>query len=229
MIIDAAVAASVKRIIPSEFTTNLDTPLSRKLPHVLGKAAVREYLESVVQSSSSTTWTSINNGAFLELCLKFGVLGPNLAQKKATFHDGGDKVIGASLLPDIGTVLVKILEAEHFEETANKPVYFYSAAISERQLTRLATEATSIDFGTVEDGRIVDIQVDNLVREADERLAKGDKSALTAYYFPMMYSKGYGGTDFKELSWNEKLGLGILSEDDLKSLIRKTAEELGVL
>lgn len=207
----------------------MDTPLSRKLPHVLGKAAVREYLESTVQNSSTTTWTSINNGAFLEMCLKFGVLGPNLAEKKATFHDGGDKLIGASLLPDIGTALVKILEPGNFEETANKPVYFYSAAVSERLLTRLATEVTGIDFGSVEDGRILDLNVDNMVRDADERLAKGDKSALISYYFPMMYSKGYGGTDFKELSWNEKLGLRILSEDDLKSLIRKTTEELGVL
>lgn len=207
----------------------MDTPLSRKLPHVLGKAAVREYLESTVQNSSTTTWTSINNGAFLEMCLKFGVLGPNLAEKKATFHDGGDKMIGASLLPDIGTALVKILEPGNFEETANKAVYFYSAAVSERLLTRLATEVTGIDFGSVEDGRILDLNVDNMVREADERLAKGDKSAFISYYFPMMYSKGYGGTDFKELSWNERLGLRILSEDDLKSLIRKTAQELGVL
>lgn len=207
----------------------MDTPLSRKLPHVLGKAAVREYLESTVQNSSTTTWTSINNGAFLEMCLKFGVLGPNLAEKKATFHDGGDKLIGASLLPDIGSALVKILEPGNFEETANKPVYFYSAAISERLLTRLAIEVTGIDFGSVEDRRILDLNVDNMVREADERLAKGDKSAFISYYFPMMYSKGYGGTDFKELSWNEKLGLRILSEDDLKTLVRKTAQELGVL
>ncbi|KAI8197632.1 Bifunctional pinoresinol-lariciresinol reductase [Colletotrichum sp. SAR 10_86] len=227
VIIDAAIAASVKRIIPSEFTTNLDTPLSRKLPHVLGKVAVREYLESVVSASSSTTWTSINNGAFLELCLKFGILGPNLMQKTATFHDGGEKVVGASLLPDIGTALVKILEPGHFEETANKPVYFYSAAISEKMLTRLASEATGIDFGSVEDGRIPNLKVEDMVRDANERLANGDKSAMITYYFPMMYSEGYGGTDFKKLSWNEKLGLRVLSEEDLKELFKQAARELG--
>ncbi|KAI8156050.1 hypothetical protein K4K49_004046 [Colletotrichum sp. SAR 10_70] len=229
VIIDAAIAASVKRIIPSEFTTNLDTPLSRKLPHVLGKVEVREYLESVVPASPSTTWTSINNGAFLELCLKFGILGPNLIQKTAIFHDGGEKVVGASLLPDIGTALVKILEPGHFEETANKPVYFYSAAINEKMLTRLASEATGIDFGSVEDGRIPDLKVEDMVRDANERLAKGDKSAMITYYFPMMYSKGYGGTDFKKLSWNQKLGIRVLSEEDLKGLFKQAAKELGVL
>ncbi|KAI8234432.1 hypothetical protein K4K55_004776 [Colletotrichum sp. SAR 10_96] len=229
VIIDAAIAASVKRIIPSEFTTNLDTPLSRKLPHVLGKDEVREYLESVVPASPSTTWTSINNGAFLELCLKFGILGPNLMQKTATFHDGGEKVVGASLLPDIGTALVKILEPGHFEETANKPVYFYSAAISEKMLTRLASEATGIDFGSVEDGRIPNLKVEDMFRDANERLVKGDKSAMITYYFPMMYGEGYGGTDFKKLSWNEKLGLRVLSEEDLKELFKQAAKELGVL
>ncbi|KAL3293137.1 NAD(P)-binding protein [Colletotrichum asianum] len=229
VIIDAAIAASVKRIIPSEFTTNLDTPLSRKLPHVLGKVEVREYLESVVPASPSTTWTSINNGAFLELCLKFGILGPNLMQKTATFHDGGEKVVGASLLPDIGTALVKILEPGHFEETANKPVYFYSAAISEKMLTRLASEATGIDFGSVEDGRVPNLKVEDMVRDANERLAQGDKSAMITYYFPMMYSDGYGGTDFKKLSWNEKLGLRVLSDEDLKELFKQAAKELGVI
>ncbi|KAF0320341.1 isoflavone reductase family protein [Colletotrichum asianum] len=229
VIIDAAIAASVKRIIPSEFTTNLDTPLSRKLPHVLGKVEVREYLESVVPASPSTTWTSINNGAFLELCLKFGILGPNLMQKTATFHDGGEKVVGASLLPDIGTALVKILEPSHFEETANKPVYFYSAAISEKMLTRLASEATGIDFGSVEDGRVPNLKVEDMVRDANERLAQGDKSAMITYYFPMMYSDGYGGTDFKKLSWNEKLGLRVLSDEDLKELFKQAAKELGVI
>ncbi|CAI0641800.1 unnamed protein product [Colletotrichum noveboracense] len=229
VIIDAAIAASVKRIIPSEFTTNLDAPLSRKLPQALGKVEVREYLESVVPASPLTTWTSINNGAFLELCLKFGILGPNLIQKTAIFHDGGEKVVGASLLPDIGTALVKILEPGHFEETANKPVYFYSAAINEKMLTRLASEATGIDFGSVEDGRIPDLKVEDMVRDANERLAKGDKSAMITYYFPMMYSEGYGGTDFKKLSWNEKLGLRVLSEEDLKGLFKQAAKELGVL
>ncbi|VUC26968.1 unnamed protein product [Clonostachys rosea] len=216
VIIDAAVAASVKRIVPSEFTTNLDTPLSRKLPHVRGKVEIREYLESSFSATSLTTWTSINNGAFFEMSLKYGVLGPNLQQRKATFHNGGSNVVGASLLSDIGKVLVKVLEPAHFQETANKAVYFYSAAVSERLLTDLAGQVTGIDFGSVNDGQIQDLNVDDMIREADKKLAEGDMSALATYYYPMMYSNGYGGMDFKELSWNERLGLKTMNEDDLK-------------
>ncbi|OTA91096.1 hypothetical protein M434DRAFT_389356 [Hypoxylon sp. CO27-5] len=228
VIIDAAVAASVKRIIPSEFSTNLDSPLSRKLPHMKGKTEVREYLESVI-SKTSTSWTSINNGAFLEMSLKFGALGPNMAQKKAVFHDGGDKVVGASTLPDIGAALVKILDPAHFEETANKPVYMYSAAVSERMLTSLVSKVTGIDFGTVEDGRITNISVDQAIEEGERKIANGDKSGMLAYYYKMMYGDGYGGTDFKKLSWNNRLGLRIMTEKDIEALIADIARELGIL
>ncbi|OTB09646.1 hypothetical protein M426DRAFT_83052 [Hypoxylon sp. CI-4A] len=228
VIIDAAVAASVKRIIPSEFSTNLDTPLSRKLPHVKGKTEIREYLESDI-SKTSTSWTSINNGPFFEMCLKFGALGPNIAQKKAVFHDGGEKYIGTSTLPDIGAALVKILDPAHFDETANQAIYIYSAAISERLLTELVSKVTRIDFGTVEDGRITNLSVDQVVSEAEKKLASGDRSAMFAFYYKMMYGDGYGGTDFKKLSWNERLGLRVMSEKDVEALIVETAKELGVM
>ncbi|KAI0140000.1 NAD(P)-binding protein [Hypoxylon sp. NC0597] len=228
VIIDAAVAASVKRIIPSEFTTNLDSPLSRKLPHMKGKTEVREYLESVI-SRTNTSWTSINNGSFFEMGLKFGFIGPNIAQEKAVFHDGGEKVVGASTLPDIGAALVKILDPAHFEETANKPVYMYSAAVSERMLTNLVSKVAGIDFGTMEDGRITNISVDEAIEEGERKLVNGDKSGMLAYYYKMMYGDGYGGTDFENLSWNERLGLRIMTEKDIETLISEIARELGVL
>ncbi|KAL5584336.1 hypothetical protein FOVSG1_013725 [Fusarium oxysporum f. sp. vasinfectum] len=230
IMIDAAIEASVKRIIPSEYSTNLESPLSRKLPIVAEKAKIREYLASVITSTDSlTTWTSVNSGPFFEMCLRFGVLGPNLGQRKATFHNGGHKVIGPSRLPDIGSAVAKILDPIHFAETANQPVYIYSAAVSERLLTDLAAKVTGIDFGTVEDGKIVNIDVGELIRDTDEKLKKGDMSGMFNYYFQMMYGEGYGGTDFKKLSWNERLGLKTMTEKDLEDALEQVAVELGVL
>lgn len=206
----------------------MDTPLSRKLPHVKGKTEIREYLESHI-AKTSASWTSINNGPFFEMCLKYGALGPNMAQKTAVFHDGGDKYIGASTLPDIAAALVKILDPAHFEETANQAVYLYSAAVSERSLTDLVSKVTGIDFGTVEDGRITNLSVDQIISEAEKKLAAGDKSGMQAFYFKMMYGDGYGGTDFKKFSWNERLGLRVMSEKDIEALIADTARELGVM
>ncbi|KAH7273466.1 hypothetical protein B0J15DRAFT_477197 [Fusarium solani] len=230
IMIDAAIEASVKRIIPSEYSTNLESPLSRKLPIVTEKAKIREYLTSVISSTDSpTTWTSINNGPFFEMCLRFGVLGPNLREKKATFHNGGNNMIGTSTLPDIATAVAKVLDSAHFAETANQPVYIYSAAVSERLLTELASKVTGIDFGTVEDGRIADLDVDELVRDSDEKRSKGDMSGMFNYYYQMMYGKGYGGTDFKELSWNDRLGLKSMTEEDIEGELRTAAVEFGLI
>jgi hypothetical protein len=230
IMIDAAIEASVKRIIPSEYSTNLESPLSRKLPIVTEKAKIREYLTSVISSTDSpTTWTSINNGPFFEMCLRFGVLGPNLREKKATFHNGGNNMIGTTTLPDIATAVAKVLDSAHFAETANQPVYIYSAAVSERLLTELASKVTGIDFGTVEDGRIADLDVDELVRDSDEKRSKGDMSGMFNYYYQMMYGKGYGGTDFKELSWNDRLGLKSMTEEDIEGELRTAAVEFGLI
>lgn len=226
--IDAAIAASVKRIIPSEFSTNIDSPLSRKLPIVVDKVEIRQYLISAT-SNTSTTWTSINNGPFFDVCLRLGGLGPSLGDKKATFHNGGDNLVGTSRLSDIATAVVKILDPAHFEETTNQPVYIYSAAITERYLTRLVSTITGIDFGTVEDGKIVDLDVDTLARDAAEKLEIGDKSAMFGFYFQMMYAKGYGGIDFKSLSWNDRLGIATMTEKDIEDLIKDIAKELGIL
>ncbi|BCR87266.1 uncharacterized protein ACHE_31253A [Aspergillus chevalieri] len=53
--LDVAIAASVKRIIPSEFTTNLESPLAIQLPVATEKVKARQYLTSKITSSSAPT------------------------------------------------------------------------------------------------------------------------------------------------------------------------------
>lgn len=227
--IDAAIAASVKRIVLSEYSTNLESPLARKLRMVKGKVETCDYATSIIpQTTSSATWTSINNGPFFEMCLQFSSLGPNLAKKSAVYHNGGEIVVGEFRLADIGTAVAKVLDAEHFEQTANQPVYIYPAAISERHMTRLASEVTGTDFDAVEDSKIPDLDTEQLMLEADEKIAKGDMPAMFQNYFQMMYGKGYGG-DTQHMSWDEHLGLKTMTDNDLKEAIRQTAQELGVI
>ncbi|KAF4539864.1 Isoflavone reductase family protein [Lasiodiplodia theobromae] len=229
-VVDAAIAAGVKRIVPSEYSTNLENPLSRKLPNVQAKVAIRDYITSVIPSTAAaaTTWTSVNSGPFLDLVFPFGMLGPNLAERKATFHNGGAHYVGASRLADIGTAVARVLKPEHFQDSANKPVYIYSAAVSERYLTKLTAEVTGIDFGTVEDGRIEDLDTEQLCRMADEKRSQGDMSVMLLYYFQIMYGKGHEG-DTRHMAWNERLGLKAMSEEEIKEFIRQNARKMGIL
>ncbi|KAL3259738.1 hypothetical protein ABHI18_005106 [Aspergillus niger] len=217
IIIGACIAASVKRFIPSEYTTMMESPLTINLPIAKEKVLIRQYLNSVIPDTSSpTTWTSINNGAFFDMALKYGVLGPNPMTKKAVFHDGGGKEIAVSLLSDIATAIVKLLEPTKFEAAANQPVYICSAVITERRLTKMVSEILGIDFGTPED-----VDVKKLIEESDERLKRGDMAAVIDHYFQMMYGEGYMGGEFMRFNWNERLGLRIMDEEEVRGAVRE--------
>jgi hypothetical protein len=91
----------------------------------------------------------------------------------------------------------------------------YSAAITKRKLTKLTAKVTGIDFGSVDDGQIVDVDVEQLMLEMDGILKSGDLSVMYNFFFQTMYGEGYGGSDFKELSWNQRLGLKTMTDEDL--------------
>lgn len=72
--IDAAVAAGVKRFIPSEFGINTrkvrDTPIGKILA---GKIAIVDYLEETVKANPGFSWTGLSTGLFFDwVCIPTG-------------------------------------------------------------------------------------------------------------------------------------------------------------
>jgi hypothetical protein len=67
-LIDAAVAAGVKRFVPSEFGANNLDPRARKLAPVYdAKGAMREYLSAKTAASNGRfSWTSFSCGSWLD-------------------------------------------------------------------------------------------------------------------------------------------------------------------
>ncbi|EFQ34561.1 hypothetical protein CGRA01v4_13931 [Colletotrichum graminicola] len=223
--IDAAIAARVKRIFPSEFSTNLESPLAEGLPIVTGKVRTRRYLvEQVPKSGGNLSWTSVNNGPFLELVLGFGGLGPDFRTHTARYHNGGDNLIGTTRLVDIAETIAKILRDENglYTEAGNKSVYIHSAAVTEKQMTEFAEKVTGLSFA------VEYYNVEELYQDAKAKLANGDTSAMIQFYHQMMYGKGYGGSEsFQEMSWNEKVGLTTLTETELENVVRDVAQKDG--
>lgn len=221
--IDAAIAAGVRRICPSEYSTK---PLAETLPVVTEKVRTRRYLvEQIANAAGKSSWTSINNGPFFELVLGFGGLGPDFRTKTAKWHNGGANVVGATRLPDIAEAICKVLKDENglYQEAENKSVYIHSAVVTEKQLTEMAEKVTGHKFDVEER------DVEQVYQEAKERLQKGDKSGMMLFYLQMMYGKGYGGSEsFQEMSWNEKVGLKILTEQEIENIVRGVAEKSGL-
>ncbi|GJC88008.1 hypothetical protein ColLi_10846 [Colletotrichum liriopes] len=224
--IEAAIAAGVKRIFPSEYSTNIDSPLAEGLPIAADKVRTRRYLvDQISKAGGNPSWTSVNNGPFFELVLGFGGLGPDFRTKIARYHNGGDNLIGTTRLSDIAETIAKVLRDEKglYKEAENKSVYIHSAAVSEKQLTRLAEKVTGLTFA------VENYDVEELYQDAKNKLEKGDMSAMMQFYYQMMYGKGYGGSEsFQEMSWNEKVGLRTLSEQELEDVIKDVAQKNGL-
>ncbi|KAJ5019546.1 Isoflavone reductase-like protein P3 [Colletotrichum sp. SAR 10_99] len=203
--IDAAIAAGVKRIFPSEYSTNLDSPLAETLPVVTEKVRTRRYLvEQIAKTAGKSSWTSINNGPFFELVLGFGGLGPDFRTKTAKWHNGGANLVGTTRLPDIAETVCKIFKDDNglYGEAENKSVYIHSAVVTEKQLTEMAEKVTGQKFDVEER------DVDQVYQEANERLQKGDKSGMMLFYLQMMYGKG-------------------LTEQEIEDIVRGVAEKSG--
>ncbi|KAK2008964.1 NAD(P)-binding protein [Colletotrichum eremochloae] len=222
--IDAAISAGVKRIFPSEYSTNLESPLAEGLPALTGKVQTRRYLVEQVAKANGVTWSSINNGPFLELVLSAGGLGPNFRTQMARYHNGGHNLIGATRLSDVAETIAKILRNEKglYAEAENKPVYIHSAAITEKQMTKIAEKVIGLPFA------VEYYDVEEIYQNAKFRLAMGDMSALMQFYYQMMYGKGYGGSEsFQEMSWNDKVGLKTMTETELEDLVRNIVQKNG--
>ncbi|KAL3426304.1 isoflavone reductase family protein [Phlyctema vagabunda] len=210
---DAAIAAGVKRIVPSEYSTNLEAKASQTLPIVKDKLEIRKYVQELA-SAGKIDWTSINNGPFcIPPLWTQGWMGPNVKTKTATFHDGGDKVVCTSTLERIGEGVAKVLSAEHAEATKNQPIYVYTAAVTERKITDIISKITGTEFETM------DVSIDAVTKAAYEALEKGDTSKMMSFYIPFCFAEEYRG-DFRYQAWNEKLGLPVLTDTELEETVR---------
>ncbi|OHF00992.1 hypothetical protein CORC01_03820 [Colletotrichum orchidophilum] len=225
--IDAAVAAGVKRIVPSEYSTNVDSPLAEGLPIVVDKVRARRYLvEQIAKNDNRSSWMSVNNGPFFDAVLSFGGLGPNFRSKTARYHNGGDNLIGTTKISDIAETIAKILRDEGglYKEAENKSVYIHSASVSEKQLTEMAEKATGQKFA------VQNLDVEEVYQNAKVKFAEGDRSVWIDFYYQMMYGKGYGGSEsFEKMSWNEKVGLKKMSNKEIEDGIKQAAQQAGMM
>lgn len=222
IMLDACVEAGVKRVVPSEYGSNMEAKVRQtRLPNVVEKIEIREYLEGLA-NAGKIEWSSVNNGPFLDLGIKFGFLGPHIQSKTATFHDGGEKVCCVTSTDDIAEAVA--LSLKHPEETRNKPVYVYSALVSETKVTDIVSKLTGIDF------KIQHVDIQKGVDEVLEMKQRGEEVPWIKnlnLYFLMTYGEGYGG-NFVNIAMNKTLGLRVMDDGELEKKIGDYLEEAGV-
>lgn len=213
VLIDAAIAAGVKRFIPSEYSSVTTSPKLEALPVYASMFKIKQYLQEKAKTGH-LTWTVLACGAFLEFL--FG--GPMLldfVNHKATLFDEGDNRISSTSLPNIGKALAGILK--NSDVTKNKVVRISEVILTQNKLLRIA-EGLRPDIKW----EISKVQASAVLKEGLDRISAGDftvpvfmKIVTGTAAAGDVYGAAYDETD------NELLGIKELAEEDLKGLVAK--------
>jgi len=210
LLIDAAVKAGVKRVIPSEFGCDLKNPQTRTLPVFAAKVEMEEYLDSLAVKGV-LSYTLVYNGAFLDWGLRNGLYF-NFKERKAEIYDDGNQLFSTSRLSTVGKAVRRILT--HPRETADRAVWVKDIDVSQNQLLQLAQALTP--------GEAWDLkQVDTAALEKDSlaQIQNNEVGPLTMLGFlkRAIFASGYGNK-FEHVH-NSVLGITGMTTQDVEELV----------
>jgi uncharacterized protein YbjT (DUF2867 family) len=218
LIIDAAIAAGVKRFLPSEFGSDISSPATSVLPVFGYKVAVRKHLEEKVAAGAAISYTYVINGGFLDWGLQVNFL-LSTADGKPKLFDGGKNLTSLTTLASVGTAVIGILS--HPEETKNRPVYVEDIQLSQSQLLEIAKKAAPEKKFEPQVVALADVE-----KAAYEGVAKGDFGMGTMAGF--LFMSIFGGSKFGcpwPKSDNELLGVKGKTEADVEAIFKKIFAE----
>ncbi|KAI9154687.1 NmrA-like protein [Paramyrothecium foliicola] len=205
ILVDAALAAGVKRFFPSEFGTYPKDPNAAELNPIVTppKAALVDYLRS---KESEMSWTSIITGGFFDWGLQTGFFGFDFATKTATLIDGGTSRFTNTTLPTIAKAVVAAVDQA--EQTKNQYVFTCSFNVSQKEI---------LDAIGKVDWTIKHVTSEEVLANGKRRLAQGDFSGI----MDLTRSAALGKRALADTTsygiWNDKLGLPL---EDLNDVIK---------
>ena len=216
-LIDAALAAGVKRFIPSEFGCDMANEKARNLPAYSFKMKIEEEVISKTKGTG-TSYTFIFNNAFFDWALdnNFGI---NMKEKKMDLYDGGSKVYTTTPIPLVAQGIAGVLL--HPEATANRSVRIHGTSMTQQKLLELAQKYKG------EDGwEINEVDTAELEKKSYENLQKDPGNVygwIIGFLVRALFAEGYGG-DFSGKNDNELLGLPReMSDGEVEEIVRKRA------
>jgi len=213
VLIDAAIAAGVKRFLPSEFGSDLSNPNVAKLPVFGYKIATRNHIEEKIRAGADISYTYVINGGFLDWGLEVGFL-LNTKEGKPQLYNGGDREFSTTTLSNVGHAVVGVLT--HYEETKNRPIYIQDRVISQNRLLEIAKKVAP-----EKKWEPVTVSTADIKKNSDEKLAKGEitQEVMYGYIFVSVFDEAYGGR-FERLD-NDLLGVPQGTDAEIEAVFKK--------
>jgi NmrA-like family len=212
-LIDAAVAAGVKRFIPSEFGIDTTNPKGKALPVFHGKVAAQQYLKEKA-ASGAISYTFVANGLYLDWGLMVGLIA-DLKGQKAELYDGGDRCISVSRTSAVGDAIVTVLS--RYEDTNNRMLRIQEGVVTQNQLIDIAKKLGKTGSW---DTKVVDTA--QLESAGHDELGKAEPDPNWRYLFIKrgIWGDGFGG-EFAATADNKVLGIKEMSGSEIEEVVKK--------
>jgi nucleoside-diphosphate-sugar epimerase len=217
-LIDAAVAAGVRRFIPAEFGIDSQNPLTMLLPVCKMKVKTQEHLWKKNRENKMFTWTAIANGMFLDWGIEMGLI-VDVKKREATLYNGGDVSFSSTTLADISKAVLGVIE--HQDQTANRVVYVHSALVTQNRLIQYAQEKDGREWKTFVKST-EEIRKESLVK-LEKGVGEDVEGAMLGFSICAMWDEEYG-CDFSGSLDNELLGVKEMDEGEVRALIQGLLE-----
>jgi len=163
-IIDAVLAAGVKRFIPHEFGHDtLNKGIQNRIPKYAGRAKVLKHLES--KTNQEFDYIGIATGYTLDSNLISGTMGFDMQWHSATIHGIGTEPFAASSLERIGHVVVSVIQ--HWDVIKSDYIYAAGVVTSANEVLSCAEQATGQEW------TVGNHDVEDSVREGESRIERG--------------------------------------------------------
>ncbi|KAL2881605.1 hypothetical protein SGCOL_003173 [Colletotrichum sp. CLE4] len=214
-LIDAAIAAGVKRFIPSEYGLNTRTLEGEILGDWLkSKTAAVDYLIKKTEANPSFTWTGIGTSLFFDWSITRGIYGISLENKSITIFDSGNQKVSTTSLSFLAKGIVAVLQ--HPAETANKYINIVEFEVTQNELHKLFEEETGSKF-TVEHKT-----ADEAEKEGKEKLKAGGRFPFEEFLQKYWFGDVPGHAIKEEDKSNKILEL---PQSDLREVVRGYIKE----
>ncbi|KAF2139476.1 uncharacterized protein K452DRAFT_352678 [Aplosporella prunicola CBS 121167] len=220
-LIEASIAAGVKRFIPSDFGGDIGNPKAATLPVYQPNIAVHRALEAQTQAHPEFTYTTIRNGVLLDWSMAHNFILAFDSETPPLF-DGGDRPFSASNLASVGQAVVGVLR--HADETRNRAVYVHDLVLTQNKVLSIARQ-----LAPERKWNPIVVSTTDLETQSRENYAKGVITMHSSMGFLMraVFGDGYGG-EFQRVD-NDLIGTGFKSDADLEALVKAALDHTLVL
>ena len=195
ILVQAAIDAKVKWIIPSEFGIDIEDP-SANIPLLGTKLGVVNLLK---KNQSRIAYTLITTGGFLDWGFDNGFLGFDIKNRTAVIYDDGKNFASGTTLPTIGKSVAAVIRNPQL--TQNKRIYIADATLTQQQALALFEKYTQTKW------TVKNVVSTNVRKEAEENLAKGNIGPAFGGFILSFAYGGAPGANFEGKTINQAIGV----------------------